>query len=114
MWNMQDMRRIKASCIIKKTGAWMLVRRKGSPGSTSFPKTPRIIKGHVIRGDIRKTIIKIHGAHRAKLAQKKNITPYKTRKIGEQPNITIHNNKNCAKENTPSSSYPNNAKRPHT
>ena len=38
---------------------------------------------------MKKTVIKIHGAHRAKLAQKKNITPYKTRKIGERPNTTI-------------------------
>jgi hypothetical protein len=29
MWDMQDMRRIRASCMMKKSGAWMLVRRKG-------------------------------------------------------------------------------------
>ena len=75
MWDMWDMHRIKASCVMKKSGAWMLVRRSGPPGSKSLPKTPQIINGHVIRGDIRKTIIKIHGAHRAKLVQKKNTMP---------------------------------------
>ena len=67
----------------------MLVRRTASPRGKSLAKTPRIIKGHVIREDIRKTVIKIHGAHGAKLAQKKNTTPYKTRQIREQPNTTI-------------------------
>ena len=62
------MRRVRASCTVKKkSGAWMLIRRKALPVPLT-PRTPRIIKGHVVRGDIRKIIIKIHGARRAKLA----------------------------------------------
>ena len=54
MWDMRDMRRTKASCVMKKSGAWMLVTRNAPSGGKSLAKTPRIIKGHVIRGDIRK------------------------------------------------------------